>query len=165
MGACRRNTAGRTAGTGWDILLIDDTAQFDNDKRVSIDKCDGTTIITIRCVETAIDVLRTIAVEVIYNFTITQKREDAEKFRSHVSERYPKIRLMDMWTPSSRGEGEKTSHVLPLFMREGFDCDVRQRMSRNEVNADGARLPGPPVDSEGAEKTKSRLTISDEHAA
>jgi len=135
------NNAGRKAGAGRDILLIDEDARFGKNWRVSVEEFESTTIITARSELTAIDLLRTVEVDVIYNFKKTGKREDAERLRAHVSERYPRIRLMDRWTPSSRRDEENTSYMQPLFMRAGLDCDERRRMWLNGARVDNERLP------------------------
>ncbi|MDH4163989.1 MAG: hypothetical protein OEW15_15070 [Nitrospirota bacterium] len=139
MEPCRRKQTGRTAGANWDILLIDETARLAADKLVHVEECDGMTIITACSEEAAIDVLQVASVDVIYNFPASGKRVQAEKFRAHISERYPHIRIQDLWTPPSQQDGGGIHHVPPLFLREVFDCDARRQMSRSGVHADSVR--------------------------
>lgn len=108
-----RKWAGRRV-VDWYILLIHDPAHYNARSKVRVEVCEGATIITTDKTETAIDLLRTVAVDVIYNFPGMHKREEADRFRSEVAKNYPAIVLMDEWTPPSQREERSVRPVLPF---------------------------------------------------
>lgn len=137
----------------WDILLIDD--RMGPQRKMQIEECGGTTVITANSERAALRVLQTIAVDAIYNFPSTGEPKDAERFRSFVAERYPSVRVTDPWTQLPQPQGNTSRHALPFYLQLGFDCDTRRRMSQARSQGPAARLnPDPPL-----------LPFNDEHAA
>lgn len=134
MGPHARKSAGRRKGEGWDILLIDDIEHSEPNRRMIVEECEGTTIITTDSGERAIELLRIAAVDAVYNLRTTCKPQEAEKFRSYMLHHYPDIRVMDLWSHQSRNEEAPQHHVLPLFLQDGVDCKVRRRMLQESTN-------------------------------
>ena len=106
MGQCDREKAGINVEPRWDILVIADTERVCHSRRAIVEEYEGATIITTRTQETAIELLRTVAVDVIYNFPPTGKHEKLHSFNTIMAERYPNIRVMDMWKVPSREQRE-----------------------------------------------------------
>ncbi len=109
-----RHARGRSSATKWDILLIDDTARYGRKGRWNVTECQGTTIIIVQDVTTAMAVLDTVAVDVIYNLANNVSPDQAGRFRARVVARHPPIRLVDHWTfPLGLAEESKDKDLSP----------------------------------------------------
>lgn len=80
-----------------DVLVIEDPGNG-NAGSVTIVECEGTNIITTDAEERALAVLRSIAVDAVFNLRQGGTRSDADRFRACVSRKYPDVRVTDWWT-------------------------------------------------------------------
>ncbi len=106
--------ASRTSIRDQDILLIDEAARFTNGTCMGIEHCDGATIITTDSVRVATELLKTVAVGVIYDFRRDPGREETERLGSFLAEHYPHVRLISAWLLLAGQAGGMVSTVRPL---------------------------------------------------
>lgn len=110
-----------------DVLVIEDPGSG-NTGSVTIVECEGTNIITTDTEDRALAVLRSIAVDAVFNLRQCGTRTDADRFRACVSRRYPGVRVTDWWNVAA---GDR----MPF---------VDRRLLRSALRTDGPLTKHPP---------------------
>jgi len=85
-----------------DILVIDDAADG-RSNCVRVEHCEGTTIVTIDSEKRALELLKTIVVDAVFNLRQQGAKAEADRFRADVARLYPNVRLTDMWYAAAGG--------------------------------------------------------------
>ena len=102
-----------------DVLVIEDP-ESGNAGNVTIVECEGTNIITTHAEDRALSVLRSIAVDAVFNLRRCSTKPDADRFRACVSRRYPGIRVTDWWSVAS---GKPMPFVDRSLLRSALRTD------------------------------------------